>query len=1571
MLLSAPRLALLITILMLAAGLMAPPASGGDSELLTDLNADDYTGSVGAKRLAVVGGNLFFAGSTPLLDETLWMSDGTPGGTVPIGGGQGALEPSFIVEFGGEVWFRAEGYQGNGPQLWRSDGTTAGTFEAFPEVGAEEPSGLFPFNGLLYFEAKDPLAGRELWRTDGTAGGTFMLADIAPGVNGSGPRDFCPYGGELFFIASFSGDEGLWKTDGTTVGTVLVKAFNSGAHEPAELVQMGGRLYFRAGDSTHGRELWTSNGTTAGTRYAVDIVPGSTSGDPTGLTPMGGLLYFAAYDNAAGTELWVSDGTSAGTSLVADINPGDSPSLPQNLFASGDRLWFTATTPDEGREVWTTDGTALGLRRLADSVPGVEGCNFQRGLVIGDTLFYATDEQLWAASGTTTLQLTDRDTWGGHSYKPEYLVDFGGTLFFVAGGRLWSSDGTVLGTTYAAGARPAHVDNHVWPLWPDLARSRFYFSAADAMSDASLWISDGTAGGTEVAAYIPMTSIDSARSTVLPDGRWCANVRSSRHGREPWISDGTAAGTWMLGDIFPGTGDSYAFGFTLFDNRVWFVARAETGGAGDGLYVTDGLPGNATRFFDSTPGVKTTVQAPFVFDGRLWISMDSTAAGKEWWTTDGTIEGTHQFADLVPGPESLDPRAIGFLNGRLVFHGSDGAGGAGGSDIWITDGTVGGTFACGTDVVTVLSEPFLEPIVFGGYLYFRATDGTHGYELWRTDGTPGGTGMLVDLVPGAGSSSPHGLVDLGNGLAVFRADDPDHGEELWVTDGTPGGTQRLLDIVPGAGGSSPADFIVYNGLAWFHARDIEHNRELWTSDGTPGGTSMFADLVPGPESSTPIPLFVMDGLLYLMVDTKDAEDEIWTTDGTLGGTGKAFSVHEGTTRDSLIDELQTDGSRAWLLGNKEVWVSDGAPGNTQRLTGYDLQPALPAPRNPRFLTPFGGGKLAFRGSDSTVGAELWVSDGTLAGLTLFDIWTGEEDSRPDHLAAFGNRVLLSAEDVDQGFEPYITDGSSASLVLDIRAAGGSSPKEFTAVDASTAVFSATDDSNGTELWKTDGTPGGTSMLRDIYVGGGYGLPRNLVRVGSRVFFTARDGAESSDVFDEELWITDGTAAGTRKVKVVRLDGSSSISNMTSAGTRLFFTAVDWDHGSELWTSDGTEAGTTLVDDLTPGSASTIITIIGTVPGRVIFTFDHAATGREPWVSDGTAAGTFMLQDIETGEVGSDPGAGATLDGKLYFVAATAEQGRELWVTDGTPGGTMLADDVVDGPRSSEPQDLAAAADRIFFSAAHPQFGREVWTWTPPAVAPVNHAPQLSVHASGITLGDGDTLDVEIDCPLTALDLALVATDADGDSVSVSTVISGMTTEGLVDSEFETAAVLSPLLFPGTGTFNVADATLTCTVTVDDGAAQTVLTFHLHVVGNLAPRVTVRMFQQTLNDGQTVVVPKNQAVTPAVIMVDDRGRDNVSASCTISGQTSEGLVEAEFEVTAQATPFVLRPTSGRFDMPGATLTITLVLDDGENQTTFEFDVHVPTRQKTWRPRSAWRCWAPRLQTAKRWMCRSTC
>src|SRR6266511_1197498 len=182
------------------------------------------------------------------------------------------------------------------------------------------------------------------------AGATYhaaLVKDINPGAGNS-------YPGNVNGAGYFAADDGahgfeLWRSDGTEAGTTMGKDINPGPGDTSPLwfTDVNGTLFFRADDGVHGTELWKSDGTEAGTTMVKDINPGHiysrpADSSPGGFTKVNGALFFSADDGAHGRELWKSDGTEAGTELFKDINPGSGDSFPGGGFIFKGTLFFTA-----------------------------------------------------------------------------------------------------------------------------------------------------------------------------------------------------------------------------------------------------------------------------------------------------------------------------------------------------------------------------------------------------------------------------------------------------------------------------------------------------------------------------------------------------------------------------------------------------------------------------------------------------------------------------------------------------------------------------------------------------------------------------------------------------------------------------------------------------------------------------------------------------------------------------------------------------------------------------------------------------------------------------------------------------------------------------------------------------------------------------------------------------------------------------------------------------------------------------------------------------------------------------
>src|SRR6266545_6622960 len=164
-------------------------------------------------------------------------------------------------------------------------------------------------------------------------------------------------------------------------------------------------------------------------------------------------------------------------------------------------------------------------------------------------------------------------------------------------------------------------------------------------------------------------------------------------------------------------------------------------------------------------------------------------------------------------------------------------------------------------------------------------------------------------------------------------------------------------------------------------------------------------------------------------------------------------------------------------------------------------------------------------------------------------------------------------------------------------------------------------------------------------GGGDGTAAPPLEV--RYFSAVSDG-----VNDFELWKTDGTEAGTVRVKDINLGpGGSDPFGFTVFNNALYFAANDGTSGHELWKTDGTEAGTVRVKDINPGAGGSAhfssfgLTVFN---NALYFLANDGTSGMEFWKTDGTEAGTVRVKDINLGPGDSDPFGFTVFNNALYF-----------------------------------------------------------------------------------------------------------------------------------------------------------------------------------------------------------------------------------------------------------------------------------------------------------------------------------
>jgi ELWxxDGT repeat protein len=351
-------------------------------------------------------------------------------------------------------------------------------------------------------------------------------------------------------------------------------------------------MLFTAEAAGYGREYWLSDGTPGGTTV-LDINPGPGSGaDPYVDNRMyqvaaRGFIAFTADDGVHGRELWATDGTRAGTRLLKDIRPGAAGSIPFQFRAVGDRVYFSADDGEHGVELWTSDGTADGTGLVADIVPGGEDSSPQPSSTALGLLFFSARYRLPGSSTPPPLVFFRTDgTRNGTIRLGDWnagpVTEFHGLGFFefcsgcpddrlaAMNGGLWATNGEPSGHVVIKSPLRLYSSTSV------VARDRLLFSAFETTRGYELWSSDGTAQGTGLVLDVwpgPESSSPSALAAV--GERVAFEASDGVRGAEPWLSDGTAAGTRLAADVRPGPNGSSPRAFTQWGGRVYFVSSGE------------------------------------------------------------------------------------------------------------------------------------------------------------------------------------------------------------------------------------------------------------------------------------------------------------------------------------------------------------------------------------------------------------------------------------------------------------------------------------------------------------------------------------------------------------------------------------------------------------------------------------------------------------------------------------------------------------------------------------------------------------------------------------------------------------------------------------------------------------------------------------------------------------------------------------------------------------------------------------------------------------------------------------
>jgi ELWxxDGT repeat protein len=579
-----------------------------------------------------------------------------------------------------------------------------------------------------------------------------------------------------------------------------------------------------------------------------------------------------------------------------------------------------------------------------------------------------------------------------------------------------------------------------------------------------------------------------------------------------------------------------------------------------------------------------------------------------------------------------------------------------------------------------------------GVALMVANTADDGCELWRSDGTPEGTQLLKDIWPGhADGILDTSRLMIGRSL-LFTADDGG-GNALWRSDGTAAGTQRVKRLCVGECHERVIKFhalgeqalmVSYNTLSG-------SSLTLWVSDGTAAGTRQIDTVV---LHDTAFATFRGKAYFQCSLPGQDDNVELCVTDGTVAGTTMHAEIRPGP-QGGMIGGLHALSSGVIFVANdgehgSELWITDGTvprllkdinPGVDG--SGIDaITPLIVAQKFPPFQRV---DVVLFSALDVNSGRELWRTDGSSDGTRMVgDFTPGPVSSSPEFIDTSGTSALITVNTTFYGREPVVvrSNGTVLSALHDVRPGFASSAAKRIGAFGDGFYFSANDGVAGTEIWKAPLNGAAATLVKDLTpgpTGTQFTQSDRAVAMGDRLFFVAQ-----TDALGNELYVSDGTSAGTSLVADINTGPASGLlgdMKLTVLNNQILFRANSGAAGNELWRTDGSAAGTRLLKNIAIETSS--IDVRGAIhalpDGRVLLYGcpGIVLVGVPPcnlYVTRGTDATTERLAPI--GKAFLSPNSVAQLENTTLFLANNfSREEPGVWRSDGSSAGTGPLDNV--------------------------------------------------------------------------------------------------------------------------------------------------------------------------------------------------------------------------------------------------------------------------------------------------------
>lgn len=890
----------------------------------------------------------------------------------------------------------------------------------------------------------------------------------------------------------------------------------------------------------------------------------------------------------------------------------------------GDKLYTDGHWGQSKNTLWTV-GPDGALRPVSDEVTAPSHFTEYKGALY--FLNYPPDQktELWKIDGATGQPsfVAKTNTSTAFHAMPNGLVQAGGLLYFVGhddntGAELWRSDGTAAGTFPVKDLNPGPEFAYITNLTAFGTKVLFFaYQQPNGIQDrqVSLFVSDGSAAGTTalrdfLAADNPYYGLPSQRLMAVAGSRAFFVANDGSSGLELWQTDGSFLGTALVQDLNPGIEGSQPNYLAALGAQVLFYATDAANGRE--VWRSDGTPAGTFRIKETSgpdgiplnTGTIPGVEAPMkTLNGQVWFFY-TTQVGTQFrievCRSNGTLAATQTVhthltedtgVDLYGNPTLAHAALLGQAGGQMnwVFKNNLSLVEA---ELWKSGGVSANLVQAG--LPSVESSRSVQSV--GETLFFTSDQQT----LWRTDGTASATVRVAR--PSPKGAHPSHFIAMGN-RTLFKIDEiPDAAwlvprrKGIGYSDGTVLGTGFNEDT---ADPVTYSDLIAVSGNTYFikNSPTIPQNALYKITPsllapvqvGTAWSSSPF---------SAPQPVAHKNSVFFVK------NYQIWQSDGTEAGTVLYFDPPQGTDPNyaQRIGQLASNGDSLYFINLHQHLTGPYTTGDLWRISGNPGDPGTPLQAGV-YQAVNGGGGFSGREADLTTNNGRFILQTTQLGGANGNHFYGPLQLFTPHFGPFRTGAS-TVNGGDLRYYPATTDQHFFVLT-----------KEHIRTFAPFPIFR-------NELWAA--ASGGTPTLLQRFAALPNGSGNSIGTAGNLAFFAADD----STGLGQELWRSDGTAAGTFLIKDIHPGtAGAKIGDFASNGTDVFFAAFDgivW----AIWRSDGTPEGTVKLANFPSTSVEPPIKSLYWHNKTLYFSGNDGIAGFEPWKID---AVTHTEQAFETND----------------------------------------------------------------------------------------------------------------------------------------------------------------------------------------------------------------------------------------------------------------------------------------------------------------------------------------------------